>query len=294
MMVYSILRSGTSLLWSLILFFIIIYIFSIFLMQQVADTLYDKDADSANHDQLWASRLQKRWGSLMKSVYTMYACMSGGMNWAEVADDLLLISWTNAVCLGFFTFFTIFVVTNIITGIFVDTAIQSAQSDREEIIQEQMHSQESELMVLKDMFKETDHDDSGTISAEEFDAHLKDAKVRAHLASVGLAVHEALGLFKLLDVDHSGQIAIEEFVVGCMRLKGGAKSIDLATLMYENKRMVERFASFDGFTRENFALLFDIQAELKAAIERNAEMAAEMSTHNTCFITSHAGDQHFL
>merc|ERR1711972_113952 len=52
-----------------------------------------------------------------------------------------------------------------------------------------------------------------------------------------LETSEAEGLFHLLDVDESGEVGIEEFIMGCMRLKGTAKSIDLATLLYENKRV---------------------------------------------------------
>ena len=130
--------------------------------------------------------------------------------------------------------------------------------------------------MLKDHFFESDINGDGTITIEEFQTHLKDPKVRAHLASVGLAVHEALGLFKLLDVDHSGGIAIEEFVVGCMRLKGGAKSIDLATLMYENKRMVERFTSFDQNTRENFSLV-----RFRGAHRLRADAPLRLRTWNT-------------
>merc|ERR1711937_184734 len=78
----------------------------------------------------------------------------------------------------------------------------------------------------------------------------------AHLRAIGLEVNEALGLFKLLDVDETNEVSIQEFVVGCMRLKGGAKSIDLATLMYENKRTMERFKTFEDFCRDRFGRLF--------------------------------------
>ena len=39
--------------------------------------------------------------------------------------------------------------------------------------------------MLKEAFVEADADDSGSITIEEFEQHLKDPKVRAHLASVG-------------------------------------------------------------------------------------------------------------
>jgi len=45
------------------------------------------------------------------------------------------------------------------------------------------------------------------------------------------------GLFTLLDTDCAGEVDTEEFVMGCLRLQGTAKAIDLATLMYFNKRI---------------------------------------------------------
>jgi len=44
-------------------------------------------------------------------------------------------------------------------------------------------------------------------------------------------------LFKLLDVSDTGAIQVEDFVMGCLRLRGAAKAIDLATLMSETRRM---------------------------------------------------------
>ena len=52
----------------------------------------------------------------------------------------------------------------------------------------------------------------------------------------GLA-RQARGLFNLLDADDSGSISVKEFIQGCLRLRGQAKSIDVATLIYMTKRM---------------------------------------------------------
>ena len=46
----------------------------------------------------------------------------------------------------------------------------------------------------------------------------------------------AYDIFKLLDDDESGSISVEEFVIGCMGLRGEAKSFDLARLGYDLKR----------------------------------------------------------
>ena len=58
--------------------------------------------------------------------------------------------------------------------------------------------------------------------------------VTALLASVGMSVPKVSGLFKLMDLDNSGEVSVDEFLLQCMRLKGNAKSVDLMSLMYEN------------------------------------------------------------
>jgi len=164
---------------------------------------------------------------------------------------------------------------NIITGIFVETAIHSAQNDREEVIQEQIHYEESTLQKLKRFFEDADKDKSGTLTAAEFEALLKDRFVRAHLAALGVEVSEAEGIFKLLDIDASGSVSIEEFVFGCMRMKGGAKAIDLAALMYENKRIITKLMSFFTFVEFQFETQRSHQDKLTDSL--NAAMSRSTS-----------------
>merc|ERR1719240_1596619 len=66
---------------------------------------------------------------------------------------------------------------------------------------------------------------------------------KQQLTSLGIHPTEAHGLFKLLDGDQSGVVSIEEFLSGCLRLKGTAKAVDMITLLFENaklSRKVER------------------------------------------------------
>merc|ERR1719440_1645900 len=65
--------------------------------------------------------------------------------------------------------------------------------------------------------------------------------IQLYFKSVDLDPSEARSLFKLMDADQSGTVEAEEFVMGCLRLRGTAKAIDLATLMYENRRWFHRF-----------------------------------------------------
>merc|ERR1712232_865067 len=51
-------------------------------------------------------------------------------------------------------------------------------------------------------------------------------------------------LFTMLDEDNSGAIVIEEFVAGCMKLKGEAKSFDVQCLMHDSRRARRRMDAF--------------------------------------------------
>mmetsp|Transcript_80311 Transcript_80311/g.184009 ORF Transcript_80311/g.184009 Transcript_80311/m.184009 type:complete len:108 (+) Transcript_80311:328-651(+) len=49
--------------------------------------------------------------------------------------------------------------------------------------------------------------------------------------------YEALTLFFLVDLDGSGTIDIDEFIFGVIRVRGGAKSIDMVSMMYDVHRI---------------------------------------------------------
>merc|ERR1711971_227566 len=51
---------------------------------------------------------------------------------------------------------------------------------------------------------------------------------------------QARALFMLLDTDDTEEVSIDEFVSGCTRLKGDAKSIDVNMLLYETEYMIGR------------------------------------------------------
>jgi hypothetical protein len=248
MMVLSILSSAGSLVWSIVLFVIDIYLFSIYLVQAVTGHLSSDDRTNVLYD----DALVKFFGTVLAAGNTLFQAVAGGISWVEIYDVLVEVGWIHGVIFIFYIFLTWFALTNIITGIFVDTAIQGAQHDRDEVIQGHILTKDSQLNQLKDIFHECDTDASGSLTMEEFEHHLEDKTVRANLAVLGLETDEAIGVFRLLDIDNSGSVTIDEFLMGCMRFKGNARSIDLATLMYENKRMYKQIKVFLSKFEEAF------------------------------------------
>merc|ERR1712129_248520 len=70
--------------------------------------------------------------------------------------------------------------------------------------------------------------------------HLKNPEVGAYFSKLGVDPNEVGKLFVLLDEDGSGCIDKDEFMFGCIRLKGEAKSLDLAILHREVQGVIHQ------------------------------------------------------
>jgi len=79
-----------------------------------------------------------------------------------------------------------------------------------------------------------------TITQKEFMAQVDREDMKLFCALIGLHYPDGETLFRLLDVDGSGQLGIDEFVVGFIRLKGGAILIDNFILLQELTSIVKQ------------------------------------------------------
>merc|ERR1712136_236606 len=90
-------------------------------------------------------------------------------------------------------------------------------------------------MTLKELFDKISVDGGGTITLPEFETHLQKDEVRVVFQSLGLEVSDAVSFFRILDVDGSQELEIDEFVIGCCRYKGKTKTIDLEVAIMVKK-----------------------------------------------------------
>lgn len=219
-----ILGSMMQLLWLFILLLGVIYVFAVVLTQGASDYRFLRSPQVV-------SKVEKDFGTLPKSLYTLFLSMTGGVSWGEPAAHTQDIGHVYFAVFVFFVFFTFFSVLNIVTGLFVDGAIQQANDDRSTMIEKAVEMRQQCGKALAELLQEIDVDNSGYISREEWDLALADRNIMAMMNGLEIDPKQTDNLFALLDDNNDQIVGIEEFVAGMMRLKGIAKAIDIHLLM---------------------------------------------------------------
>merc|ERR1712179_808685 len=69
------------------------------------------------------------------------------------------------------------------------------------------------------------------------------------LEALDINASDAKTLFCLLDYDQSDAIDTEEFIEGCFKLRGEAKSFDVLTLLRSNERNMKTQTAFINFVQ---------------------------------------------
>jgi len=236
LMIMSILRSASGILWIVVVLCVFMYLFSVSLTQGALDVCKTSPQDRLDPRLPLACRY---WGSIWWAMLSLYEAMTGGISWGELLDSLEPVGWFYMCIFTVYITLAIFVVANIITGIFVDSAMQAAKQDHQSVMHDANVEKEQCINNMHRVFEELDKDNDGVVCLDEFEVAISSETMVTYLSVLGLEVADARILFCLLDKDFSGTIDIEDFILGCMRLRGEAKSLDMAMIQLQSDWLVE-------------------------------------------------------
>eukprot|EP00930_Biecheleria_cincta_P003656 TRINITY_DN104583_c0_g1_i1.p1 TRINITY_DN104583_c0_g1~~TRINITY_DN104583_c0_g1_i1.p1 ORF type:complete len:628 (+),score=115.65 TRINITY_DN104583_c0_g1_i1:60-1886(+) len=229
LLVGCIMYSVRPLFWSSVLIMTMTYIFSIYFTQLVTHTRMTRQLSSEDD-----SELNQLYGDLFRTALSMFEAITGGLDWDQVVQPLLknVNLWAGMLLIAYIGF-ALLAVMNVVTGLFVENAIQRAQEVR----------QVSLAGHVRDLFKALDVDTSGSISFDELESRMTSDEVHQCFQAIDIHVSEAKALFEMLDEDGSGEIDFSEFLQGCLRLQGPARAVDLLLASREARRTYDKQTS---------------------------------------------------
>jgi len=250
-MLYAVLSCGRTLLCSLIILSFVIYFFAILFCQAVIELKSERDEDGLPPE--LPPFVDERYGNLSNALYSLFASASQGIDWDQAYSPLMLMGKGYGMCFFVYIVVILFGVTNVVTSVFVESAIMSAQHYKDLIIQEKQYAKEVAVKHMKEVFRQIDQDGSGEISKDEMEYFLTEPDLISYVDALGISAESTRMLFRLMDVDGSGRIDVDEFCEGCLRLQGEAKSMDVHTMIYQVKQFLAKWSEFTAYCEERFA-----------------------------------------
>lgn len=221
-MVLLISASMHAFLWTVALLLILIYCVAVYYTELSTEICIKNKVGQASQEVL-----RKNFGSVGTAILSLFQAISGGDDWRNFVDDFKGLGrgshFINTFVFAVYIAFATLVMLNLVTGVFVEGAQRLIQEEKDGEL----------IRSVRKLFNLTDVDLSGEISFDEFEIQMDDKRMEDFLCCVDLQYAEAKSLFKLLDADRSGQIDVAEFVQGCMRLRGPARSVDLSAFKYD-------------------------------------------------------------
>eukprot|EP00913_Durusdinium_trenchii_P020424 g19188.t1 len=206
MMLESFRKCIVAMFWGLVLLMFLLYVFALIFAQ-------GEELGPMEQEMMTDS-----FGSVGASMLSLYLSVTGGNDWSMYYAVMVQIgSFYPAVFLSY-TFFFIFALFNILTGVFVERAITWFICDR------------------------WSKDASGKITKSEFINDMKDDRIVSYMHSLGLEMHDAEHFFDII-ADH---FDIDTFIEHSMAMKGSATALDMRRQLHQTAQVAEQLQVWDN------------------------------------------------
>jgi hypothetical protein len=237
------------LFWCIVMLMVVFYMFSLVFLHLVAIHLGDSGLPPDSDEK---ADILLYFGSALGCMMTLWQAVSGGDDWSNPYNAISLTGSMGAVVFVAFITFTSIALLNIITGLFVESAMQNLSPNREKQALEHEQEEQAYADELKKLCLAVDFDQTKKLTRKQFEDGLRKEKIPRLLMLLGLnkehvkQFFDALAHYTEKERIRTGsperprskqEVDIHGFVQGCMRLRGTATSFDLQLVILEIKEM---------------------------------------------------------
>eukprot|EP00428_Durinskia_dybowskii_P016621 CAMPEP_0170214138 /NCGR_PEP_ID=MMETSP0116_2-20130129/6696_1 /TAXON_ID=400756 /ORGANISM="Durinskia baltica, Strain CSIRO CS-38" /LENGTH=614 /DNA_ID=CAMNT_0010464695 /DNA_START=110 /DNA_END=1955 /DNA_ORIENTATION=- len=261
-MLFSLLGSLSTLMWGILMLILIFYVFGLVFVQGATAALTEEN--SMNFEEIRI--LYKEFGSVEASMLQLYMAATGGVNWVYTYEAVLPMGWIYSGLLLFFTAFSQIALLNILTALFVNKAMDYTKPDTETAAMELRRKDIADYDELSNLAREMAQE-GDSISVEDFEREMRSGPLGARLGLLGLTIADPDSFFDLLAPTgrtSTKRISVDEFVEGCMRMKGGASGIDMHIVEKQTRLVLRSLREYQKDTNKTLGQLrTDMQNLLK-------------------------------
>ncbi|CAD7926248.1 unnamed protein product [Amoebophrya sp. A120] len=216
-----------TLFWVAVMLFIMLYTCAIYMTLIIGH-------DDINFNPYF---MKKGWdheeyfGNIFKSMFTLFqVCTLDG--WSEnVARHILQVQPSMVWFFLAFVLFASYGLLNLVVGVIVESTLAVAKFNNVVILKKKQEDRKRALQHIRAAFEQIDEDGSGSLSIEELKRAMENPEVATRLKMIDFPLDDPERVFNLIDVDGEGELLIDAFIKGCMRLSGQAQSKDILEVL---------------------------------------------------------------
>jgi len=224
LVIKGLLGSLRMLFWVVLICFLFLYVSSVFMTTVVGHDVekygtYRKLSGGWDHEVFF--------GTILRSMYTLVQVMTLDGWSSTIARHVIVNQWYLSVFFIAFLLMTTYGLLNLVVSVIVEQILAASQSNENRVRVREERARRMELESIREIFFMCDTDSSGDLECSEFLSAVQDPEVQWKLRQLELPVDDALRLFQVIDGDGSRSLTLNEFIDGCTKLKGPARSKDL-------------------------------------------------------------------
>jgi len=269
--------SATILAWSAALLVVLLMMLALFANQILTD-YYIKEEEHYSRESRMA--VYEYFGTFSRSLLSLFEMTLA--NWPPVCrllvenvhEAYLIPALIHKLTIGF-------AVVGVINGVFMQETFKVASTDDRIMVRQKQMAIKTHEHKMINLFEKADSSGDGCLDYEEFEKVVSDEGISTWLASMELDASDVQTLFNLID-DGDGGITVHELMDGVSRLKGYARSIDLAVAMREQQRQSSLLDEV-GVTMKEVRRQLSTLGKLQEKIEKET-MATAMATAQTAHL----------
>jgi len=256
---------------------LVTFVFGIAFVQGAAGIL--EDMTSVNQESRLSQEeleeveqeLREHWKSISRAMYTLYKAGTGGDDWGAFA-----IVWEKGYDLYFMLFlfyisFFMFVLSNMVTSLFVDNILAASQSDDVALVQEHVQARQTYMNEIRDVWGEMEKDKEGKVSTEEFKKHVNTESLQAFAWRLEVEPEDLVRFFLTLSCNGKKAVDLETFVLGCIKLRSTKTNLDILEMQMQTHEILAYNKAARIFSADQFAGLKSQVADVAGDIGKHGE-----------------------
>jgi voltage-gated sodium channel len=268
LVVQGLIESFKVLFWVIMLLLIVIYPFAIFLNIWLVD-----DCDTMAEDAKQPFPLcREMFGTVPLSMYTMFQVMTLESWSMEIVRKIMPRHWQLVPLFIMFLFVTTFGLMNIVVGVIVENTLQ-IQKDNDGLDKRRRERREKRICEsLQRLFVEADQagNANGKMDIDEFQDMLNMRSAKAKFEALNVPVDNPRELFNLFEQDDEGEITMEDFFAGILKIKGEASSKDMMSLVMASRTVSNKTTRLEEHLDGMWKELSKIPKSTKTLVENIA------------------------